>query len=113
MMGQIVPTVKDNVSQDILARNQHNWLMSKNQPSSTWRDEFIQRTKVARSARYSTKEMAKVLGIEEETYRKYEHRSALRHDLVEKFCIATGVAMEWLFTGKGRGPALESQHKAA
>lgn len=69
---------------------------------------FIGRTKLAREARYPTQgPMLIILGVEQGTYKQYETRTPLPHRFIPKFCAATGVSMEWLLTGEGKGPAVE------
>ncbi|MBU0795063.1 MAG: helix-turn-helix domain containing protein [Alphaproteobacteria bacterium] len=46
--------------------------------------------------------MAKALGIDHQTYAKYEFRSPLPQKHVEQFCLIAGVSIEWLFTGEER-----------
>lgn len=68
---------------------------------------FLARTYVARKLRYATQEeFAPFLktGMEQDTYKQYESRSSLPHELVGKFLKLTGVSYEWLFEGKGAGP---------
>lgn len=68
---------------------------------------FIRRTKLAREARFPTQNpMLVILGVEQGTYKQYETRTPLPHRFIPKFCAATGVSLEWLLTGEGRGPAV-------
>jgi len=70
---------------------------------------FIRRVKQAREARFPTQNpMLVILGVEQGTYKQYETRTPLPHRFIPKFCAATGVSMEWLLTGEGKGPAVES-----
>jgi hypothetical protein len=102
MIGQIVHSVKDNVSKDFLSGAVHFPGMAKTTPTEA-ELAFIERTKVARKARFAAaREMAKALGIDKERYAKYETRSPLPHQYVEQFCLIAGVSIEWLFTGQER-----------
>jgi hypothetical protein len=67
---------------------------------------FIQRTRLAREARFpeGQKPMYKILGIDQGTYKQYEIRTPLPRKYIPLFCHATGVTMEWLLAGEGRGP---------
>lgn len=69
---------------------------------------FVGRTRQARMARYPTQgPMLIILGVDQGTYKQYETRTPLPHRFIPKFCAATGVSMEWLLTGEGKGPAVE------
>ena len=48
----------------------------------------------------SSKEMAEVLGILADRYRKYESRSPLPPYLWERFALVVGVSISFLATGK-------------
>ena len=62
---------------------------------------FLKRTQQAREvAGYSVAEMAQLLGIPLNTYKKYEQRSPLPHALVQRFCTVTGCSSWFLFTGE-------------
>jgi hypothetical protein len=43
--------------------------------------------------------MAKLLGVERDTYYRYEKRTMLPHHLIPQFCAVTGVPIEWLING--------------
>lgn len=43
--------------------------------------------------------MAVALGVERDTYYRYEKRLMLPHHLMPKFCEITGVTLEWLING--------------
>jgi transcriptional regulator with XRE-family HTH domain len=52
-------------------------------------------------------QMAILLGVPAERYRKYESRTPMPHALIEQFALITGVAVEFLVTGRrvaGKGP---------
>jgi hypothetical protein len=66
---------------------------------------FIGRVRAARMARFEKqKPMLTILGIDQGTYKQYETRTPLPWRLIPKFCAATGVEIEWLLTGEGKGP---------
>lgn len=69
---------------------------------------FIQRVKALRQAKgWTSAEMATALGVPHDRYRKYESRTPLPHDLIERFALVTGVSVEFLITGRkvrGKGP---------
>lgn len=64
----------------------------------------------------TSEEMAKLLHIPAERYRKYESRSPLPHYLVENFALIVGRDIEYVLTGKLspiRGPSAGKGRKAA
>ncbi len=66
---------------------------------------FIGRVKLARLARFPKQgPMLTILGLDQGTYKQYESRTPLPHRYLPKFCAATGVTLEWLLTGEGKGP---------
>lgn len=78
--------------------------MAKDTAASRYRADFIARTKAAREAKdgLTQAKMAKVLGMEQGTYKQYETRSLLPHMHIETFCLMTDVPVAWLVTGEGR-----------
>lgn len=71
--------------------------------------QFRARTKLCREAAgYSQGAIAKRLGIERDTYAKYESRSPLPHHLVAPFVALTGVSYDYLFAGKAASPPVAS-----
>lgn len=102
-IGQIVQIVKDDVSKDYWTNCRQNGGMAAKKPLSEIERAFIERTRIARMHRFkAAKDMAKALGIKAERYAKYESRSPLPHEYVEQFCLISGVAIDWLFTGEER-----------
>lgn len=66
---------------------------------------FIRRTREARLARFKEMEpIAALLRITVAQYKHYERRSQMPAHLVVPFCYATGVDVEWLLQGTGKGP---------
>lgn len=67
---------------------------------SSWRKEFIQRVKAARivSGKKPT-EVAAELGVNLDTYIRWETRSLLPHHLVMPFCRITGGDPVMILTG--------------
>jgi hypothetical protein len=66
---------------------------------------FIRRTREARLARYDKMEpIAALLRITVAQYKHYERRSPMPAYLVVPFCYATGIDLEWLLQGTGKGP---------
>lgn len=69
---------------------------------------YIARVKALRQLRGMTAgQMAILLGVPAERYRKYESRTPMPHVLMEQFALITGVSVEFLLTGRrvaGKGP---------
>jgi transcriptional regulator with XRE-family HTH domain len=108
LIGQIVQKVKDNSPN---ARNEgrwHNLSMSGLMTPAEFVDLYIARVKALREMKGVTSaQMAELLGVPAERYRKYESRTPLPHELVEKFALIVGVTVEFLITGRrvaGKGP---------
>lgn len=77
--------------------------MADRERASDFRLEFIERTKTARTRSGLTQdEMAKLLGLDQGTYKQYETRSLLPHRYIPAFCMITRVSESWLLSGKGR-----------
>jgi len=65
---------------------------------------YCERVKAARLARgWTAEQMATVLAIPPDRYRKYEVRSPLPAYLVERFCLAADIELYYLMTGKKPG----------
>ncbi len=71
---------------------------------TAYEDSFRRRVRSAR-ALYTEepKEMARALGVREDTYYRYETRTMLPHHLIPRFCELTGVTVEWLMNGPRPG----------
>ncbi|MCZ6465728.1 MAG: helix-turn-helix transcriptional regulator [Alphaproteobacteria bacterium] len=64
---------------------------------------FVARTRQAREyPGMKRAEVAMMLGIKEEAYKKYEYRSPLPTYLIGRFCVLVRCNVEWLVTGQGR-----------
>jgi len=67
---------------------------------STYNSQFIKRVRAARELYTAEpKEMARALGVREDTYYRYEKRTMLPHHLIQPFCELTGVSVDWLING--------------
>lgn len=100
-MGQFVPFVKDNVSRVFENRLGQNMLMAESDTKSDFKAAMIERTARLRKGRGWTQEMmADALGISMETYKKYETRSLLPHDLISKFALLVDRDTDYVLTGK-------------
>lgn len=76
--------------------------MAKDQAERDFNAAYKDRVKRLRKARFdSAEEMAKLLGIPDDRYKKYETRSMLPLYLVEKFAIAVGQDPLFVLFGKG------------
>lgn len=62
---------------------------------------FLERTRMIRdSADYTQVSMATALGVDRETYKQYETRTPLPHDLIPRFLELTGHDPWFLLTGR-------------
>lgn len=53
-------------------------------------------------------ELCKLTGIKTNTYSQWRHGTRMpARDLAQKFCKATGITMDWLYTGETRGMPYE------
>jgi hypothetical protein len=83
----------------------HRTIVSVGRPTrettpAAYRTAFIKRVRTARALYTdSPPEMAKALGVERDTYYRYEKRLMLPHHLIPTFCAITGVPLEWLLKG--------------
>ncbi len=98
-LGQNVLNHKATLSRDCEPARAEKAGMVKGSTKSAFKAEFIARTRQARIARgYSQEQMAALLDMAQGTYKQYESRSLLPHDLVPRFCLLCGVDERWLFT---------------
>ena len=104
-LGQTVLNDKPMMSYDCELAFGHSCDMATNPPKSDHKAAFLARTKAARGAR-TQETMAELLEIKQDKYKQYEIRSYMPHDLIPRFLKITGVTWEWLFEGKGQGPAV-------
>lgn len=103
-VGQTVLNCKANVSYDAGKLLRHSSDMDRMSESEE-KAAFIQRVKLAREARFPTQgPILTILGIPQGQYKHYEKRTPLPHRFIPKFCAATGVSVDWLLTGEGKGP---------
>lgn len=72
--------------------------LMKNGSVEPYNVRFCARVKAIREEMgWSQKQMSLALGLELETYKKYEQRSPLPHRFIERFCLISGVASPDLF----------------
>lgn len=106
-LGQIVLNRKMILSCDCAAAGDKYPAMPKAQPTTAFRRDFIARTRWARIGRSFTQaQAADLLGLAQDKYKQYESRTLLPHELVARFCLLCGIDESWLFTAKGRAPAI-------
>lgn len=75
---------------------------------------FLARTYAARKLKFETQEeIAASLqtDMKQDTYKQYEVRGPLPYELIDRFLKLTGVSYEWLFTGRGPGPAWQDRYQ--
>lgn len=79
----------------------------------TYNTQFIKRVRAARELfTAEPKEMARALGVREDTYYRYEKRTMLPHHLMQPFCELTGVSIDWLVNGPRKVEARQPMEKA-
>lgn len=104
VMGQPVPLVKDNVSHASRGPWLHTPHMAISPSQREFEDQLRKRVKRLRGARTQL-QMATLLEIEFEAYKKYETRSPLPQYLIPKFAMIVGCDIAYLLTGKSEGSA--------
>lgn len=105
-IGRFVQIVKDQLPNDSLRAAWHNLSMPDKPAASAYNAELIARVKSLREsmrtadgARWTSEQMAKALDIPADRYRKYELRTPLPHELIERFALIVGVSVDFLVTG--------------
>lgn len=79
-----------------------------------YRAKFVERVRAARAlAGKSPAEMAELLGVNKDTYHRYETRTLLPHHLMTLFCQMTGTEVDWLVRGFRRGAERGSNPEAS
>ena len=111
-MGQSVPLVKDNVSHAMRRPWPHNFAMLISPTQKQFEDSLRERTRQLRGVR-TQEEMAELLGVGFEAYKKYETRSPLPQHLLPKFAMIVGCDLEYLLTGKLAPKAGKRRARAA
>jgi len=104
ILGQFVPKFKDHLSHDLVGPLGQCAPMAddvEDIAESQWRDAFRARVREAQGDR-KDKDMAKLLGITPERYRKYVSGGAGRKTVIPVrllFCLITDRPLEWLIDG--------------
>lgn len=105
-IGRFVQTVKDQLPSDSQRAAWHNLSMPEKPAASAYTAELIARVKslregmrTAEGKHWTAEMMADTLGIPADRYRKYESRTPLPHELIERFARIVGVTVEFLVTG--------------
>jgi len=90
------------LSSDNMSIVNHTRAMPKRMTPARYRETFCARLKNLReSAGMTQKELARELGIDKDTYAKYESRSLLPHHLIMPVCEILGVDAAFLVSGQG------------
>lgn len=93
-LGHLTLESKFKMSRDTMRVLGHSVPMR----SSDFRESFIARVKSARIASGLTQvQISKLLEIDQGTYKMYETRSMLPHDLIPRFCIACRIEVGDLY----------------
>ena len=103
--GQIVPLVKSYLPRADFLPMGHKRPMREIMTPAEYEEMFIARTKALRAlAGMNAKEMATALDVPYERYKKYESRTPLPHELLERFALIARVTVDFLITGRRVGP---------
>ncbi len=112
-IGQTVLKSKAILSLDCELPLGHTVRMAR-RPLTDFECRFLARTCAARRlVAASQDEFAPTLqdGMKQDHYKQYESRSPLPHELIERCLWLTGVSYEWLFSGRGVGPAWQDRYQ--
>lgn len=100
-MGQIVPTVKDNMSRDSNFALRHNRTMDLWLDEAQFNDEICARIQRLREEReWNQRQMAAAIGVPFERYKKYETRSPMPPYLIPRFAQIVDRSMSYILTGR-------------
>jgi DNA-binding XRE family transcriptional regulator len=117
MIGQIVLSCQDTVSQDRWTKRTYYRRVAIDNEEALFNEAFVKRIHRLRNERdWTAEQMATALGIPAERYRKYEYRTPLPHYLLERFALIVGRDVEYLLLGKTtvtRLASVESRRKRA
>lgn len=115
VIGQLVLKNKADLSLDsnLPVGQDVRMASASKKPLTRYDLEFLARTHAAREAAGLTQEeMAlKLGGLSQDRYKQYEIRSPLPHSLIPAFLEAAKVDYEYLFTGRGQGPAAHKRYE--
>lgn len=112
LLGHSVLKVKDDVSRDDGGQSVLLSGMDKTQSDIEFKKAFTGRIKAAREAKGLTqRQMAKLLGLEQDHYKQFEGRTLMPHGLIPIFCDEAKVDISYLFNGP-RVAVTKSRRKA-
>lgn len=101
MMGQIVPYVKDGMSRELFSAVRHNHAMDIWPKEEVFNERLGGRLRQLRKGRgWSQAEMAALLGVPHERYKKYETRSPIPAYLLPKLAHLSGRSLTYILTGR-------------
>lgn len=81
-----------------------------NNRETEFKRAFIERTRHARLSQFKRQVdfLQAFPWISQGTWKTYETKNCLPHHLVAEFCAICEVDIDWLYCGKGKGPAMEA-----
>ena len=98
LLGQSVLNVKDDVSSDVAGHFVLQSGMGKTQPSTAFKRAFTAQIKAAREAKgLKQDQMGRLIGLSQGSYKQYEGRTLMPHELLPKFCHEAGIDIAQLF----------------
>lgn len=100
-IGLFVLKGKANLSHDCGKGAFQNGAMARANPKTDFKADFCARVKAARIKKGLKQwQIAEILGMDQGTYKQYEGRSYMPHDLIPTFCLACDIDVSYLFTGR-------------
>lgn len=88
--------------------------MANEKDFALYKVKLLERTRSLRDEfGLARQEMATHLGVTAVAYQKYETRTPLPHQYIEKFCLITGVSIEYFITGNQRSKRRIAKNKEA
>ena len=101
MIGQIVHSCQDTVSQDARTIRSYSARVKISNEELIYNEALCERVTRLRKGRFNAAaDMALALGIPAERYRKYESRSPLPQYLIERFAVIVGRDVAYVVTGR-------------
>jgi len=99
-IGQSVQLCKDKLPDDIPIAPRHGVPMAETTASSEYNKGLLARTRELRERKnWTAEEMALALGVPAERYRKYETRTPIPHELIERLALVADSTVHYIITG--------------
>ena len=113
LLGQSVLNCKANPSCDVAGRSVLQSGMGKTQVDPHFKAAFTAAIAAAREAKGLTQDqMGRLLGLKQDSYKQYEGRTLMPHELIPSFCEHTGADIARLFK-VARAAMMQRKKKSA